>query len=306
MSFVYYNIANVPTAFGLQNKGATCWFNAILQLFISLSSLNVKTKEIINGLSRCKFLKLFHKLVAEKGCGDALNMIHKQLVADYGENTPTGLNSQECAAEGYDYIMDSLKHEVAMKLFISVYTMSFTCTSCKTNLSITRDIAYRIDLFDTKSPLINLPNTDASRAIFENFVLNRISIVDEYNCTSCNQVLRDFPRVERLRQIHEVLVFTLNKFYSKDIQYYPEYFNIPYGRDEKRGQLRYKLVAKVEHSGSLNGGHYYAHCLRNFEGAEKWYNLNDTSVNDGNPAPTAETFIIAYHIESLILGGGAS
>ena len=61
-------------------------------------------------------------------------------------------------------------------------------------------------------------------------------------------------------------------------------------------KLVYKLVAQCEHSGTLNGGHYYAIGLRK----DGWKLLNDSFVTDGTPGPTNNTYMVFYHFEKEI------
>jgi ubiquitin C-terminal hydrolase len=50
--------------------------------------------------------------------------------------------------------------------------------------------------------------------------------------------------------------------------------------DSSDTNLSYDLYGVVHHSGSLNGGHYWATC-KNFRD-EKWRTLNDSSVGSAN------------------------
>lgn len=64
--------------------------------------------------------------------------------------------------------------------------------------------------------------------------------------------------------------------------------------DRKIPALIYKLVAQVEHSGSQQGGHYWAVCLRS-DG--KFYELNDSSVSEEAPGPTLNTYMVIYEFD---------
>ncbi len=283
-----YNTKDVPPAFGLNNRGATCWFNAILQLIYSLPALHAVAYEFEMSSSKNKFIKIMNKLFNNYNYGDNLAAIHKYLTDTYGHISLTNLSSQECAAEGFDLIIDALNIPQVQKVFVSVHQMSFDCNECLERISITRDLAYRIDLFGMETSIKPIDNV----VMFQEYITNHISIVDEYKCDKCHQVIHNVKRVERLCQAHEILVFTFNKFYEKSKIWFPEEFSLPYTYKERKGRLHYKLVAKVEHCGTRNGGHYFAHCLRN---DSKWYCLNDSLVTSGTSAPTQETFLIAYH-----------
>ena len=60
------------------------------------------------------------------------------------------------------------------------------------------------------------------------------------------------------------------------------------------GALKYRLVAQIEHSGGLEGGHYWARCLRG-GGALQAFMLNDTGISPARFGPSAETYIVVYH-----------
>ena len=45
----------------------------------------------------------------------------------------------------------------------------------------------------------------------------------------------------------------------------------------KKNSLNYKLMGISIHSGSLNGGHYYAVCKNYLN--DKWYEYNDSHVS---------------------------
>lgn len=57
--------------------------------------------------------------------------------------------------------------------------------------------------------------------------------------------------------------------------------------------VHYKLVATVEHTGSLQGGHYWARCFRH----GKYFMCNDTNVSQiENLEPTVNTYMLFYHL----------
>jgi ubiquitin C-terminal hydrolase len=291
MSLTFYTPRKLPLPSGLQNKGATCWLNSLLQLVLSLPALHILSDEIIHGSTRNKFIKLLAKLYDDPSKGENLNAIYKYIMDNYGSLSPTGLTSQECALEGYDHIIDSLKNDKLIRLFTTVYLDSFDCPKCHKEMNATRDIAYRTHI---AKPPINQED-------FEEYVLNRVNMIESYKCDECHRVCENIPRISRLRQVNEILVFSFPKFEEKRVYWFPQNFSIPYAKNNQNGRLEYKLVAKIEHSGTMNGGHYYAHCLRKTPAnGEQCVLLNDSSVAVGNLNPSAETFIIAYHVARFI------
>ena len=57
--------------------------------------------------------------------------------------------------------------------------------------------------------------------------------------------------------------------------------------------LKYTAVARIEHYGNMNGGHYMCHALR---GDGKWYCFNDSNVSEGSFEVTPNTYIVIYNL----------
>jgi ubiquitin C-terminal hydrolase len=86
----------------------------------------------------------------------------------------------------------------------------------------------------------------------------------------------------------EIFVCLFNQYADKKLRYFPQIFKIP---NNKNGSLTYQLVAQVEHSGSLGGGHYVCKALRK-DGA---YLLNDSGVSTiTGLEPSAGTYMVFY------------
>ena len=58
------------------------------------------------------------------------------------------------------------------------------------------------------------------------------------------------------------------------------------------GALKYEAVSQIEHSGGMNGGHYWCVSKRN----DGWYYLNDSSYVKKEFSVTNNTYIVFYHI----------
>ena len=73
----------------------------------------------------------------------------------------------------------------------------------------------------------------------------------------------------------------LNNRKNETIVSPPKYLDLtPFVVEKERHKFegkRYRLYAAIIHSGSLNGGHYYAYCY-NYK-AGKWMEYNDSSVS---------------------------
>jgi ubiquitin C-terminal hydrolase len=58
-------------------------------------------------------------------------------------------------------------------------------------------------------------------------------------------------------------------------------------------KLNYKLIGKINHYGSVNGGHYTADCYD--LNKNKWYNFNDETITMQN-YDTGNEYIIMYYL----------
>ena len=58
----------------------------------------------------------------------------------------------------------------------------------------------------------------------------------------------------------------------------------------------YDLFAISNHTGSLNGGHYYAYCKME---DNQWYNFNDTSVTKIKDIETKNAYCLFYKKKSF-------
>ena len=74
---------------------------------------------------------------------------------------------------------------------------------------------------------------------------------------------------------------------------------------------KYKLISTIEHSGSMNYGHYISKSIRKNHEYNKSddplcniYTLNDNSYQKGNLQPESNTYILIYHyIETIDYNG---
>ena len=112
-------------------------------------------------------------------------------------------------------------------------------------------------------------------------------------------------KLYQLSYAPNIITIMFNKYYDKKIMDFPQNITFP-GVDDVL--LRYNAVAQIEHSGGMNGGHYWAKCLRKgpsnttneiiVDSAPdiSYYTLNDSSVSIGNIHSTRETYIVLYHL----------
>jgi len=104
---------------------------------------------------------------------------------------------------------------------------------------------------------------------------------NRWMCDKCKQSVRPHKKVT-FWELSNVLIFCIKKFrQGKKLNHYidfPEHLDMEgYCMNIHKDQLHYRLSGICIHSGSLNGGHYYAMC-KNYK-TNEWNIHNDTSVS---------------------------
>ncbi|SIP85975.1 Ubiquitin carboxyl terminal hydrolase [Pacmanvirus A23] len=293
--YQYYVKEFIPDEFGLHNTGAICWFNSLLQMMLGLPSVNRTLLECEQSLTKNVFAQEYIKLlkasltnqqIDKSTLAAASHSILRGFISQLKQKNMSfniGYN-QECADEAFTLFIDLLDCPQVEKLFSNVYELIIKCKHCQQDVSSIRDKSYRIQLF-TRVKL-------ESQEKFCTYLKIHPSECDYYKCEKCGETMTKFNRAERLRVLREVVVIVFDKFHTKDNRWFPQ--ELQFNAAGGKSPLKYKIVGKIEHSGTMNGGHYWAHSLR----GDNWQCLNDTSVRPGSSNPTPSTFMVAYHLVS--------
>lgn len=294
--YYYYDSKFVPTRFGLNNVGAICWCNSMIQIFLGLSSMNRVLLECEKELSENVFAREYIKVLkatlpnspdyppisTEKLAGASAAILGAFLTQLRVKGSHLNMSfGQECVDEAFTLFIDMFGCPRLERLFSNVYELVITCTGCKNKVSTIRDKSYKINLFTR----VQLNNQEQ----FCTYLKIHPSEHDYFKC-DCGERMVNFYRAERLKMLREVVVIIFNKFQSKENRWFPQ--ELTFKARDGKAPLKYKLVGKIEHSGNMHGGHYWAHSFRD----GKWNRLNDSSVTDGDSNPNATTFMIAYHM----------
>jgi hypothetical protein len=294
--YYFYDKKFVPAEFGMNNIGAICWCNSVIQMMLGLPSMNRTLLECEEELRDNPFAREYIKVLKatlpnspDYPPADTTNLAASSasiLGAFITQLRVRGFNlnigvSQECVDEALVLFIDMFGCPQLERLFSNVYELIINCTGCAKKVSSIRDKSYRIQLF-TK---VKLETQDR----FCSFLKVHPSECDYYKC-ECGERMVKFYRGERLKMLREIVVIIFNKFQSKDNRWFPR--ELKFNASGGKPPLRYKLVGKIEHSGNQFGGHYWAQSLR----GDDWYRLNDTSVSRGDSEPSTQTFMVAYHI----------
>ena len=99
----------------------------------------------------------------------------------------------------------------------------------------------------------------------------------------CNNIHKD----------NQLINFELNNF---DVSEYISSENINPPLNTK-----YKLISVINHSGSINTGHYYTYCID--EDTDKWYKYDDmyvSSISNPNIIVSSNAYMLTYIRNDLI------
>lgn len=307
--YLVYDPKYVPKAFGLNNNGAICWFNSLLQSLFSCTSLtqylleNEKEfQENQLAFEYIRVLKMLFEFDAEGrvvkplevlpstiSCASAmiLNGLAREVrrQKDKKKKLPCG---QEGVQDYFNDFIDLLNSDGITRLLNNKYEYIIHCDNCK-NTTINKRSNEK-DLFVDMDCLREYKD----RASFTQWITNHATEVDEFTCEKCSHKTKQFLRIQRLCLLREIVVVFFKWVRRHQNFWYPQ--NLQF-KCKDGGFLTYKLVSQIEHVGYYNpishtsSGHYYSKSLR-----DRFYEFNDCSVSVSNPTATTRTQVLFYHL----------
>lgn len=305
-----YDVDLAPGAFGLKNTGAICYFNAFLQLLAGCTAFTrgvhqnaAYLRRTATGAAVAEFVAAYTARPPAAGVEQLSARVLHALVSDLAVRRPhTRFGSgQESASEALIHLLDMMEPprpdaptaavesaaSPITRLFLHRFRCDVHCRACKKVVSKTEDYAVNCNLFH----LDQLGTPPATVAEFSKAVRLQASAVEDYRCPACAQA--PACRLYSLTMVPEIVICMFNLYVgfggARSPRYFPERLEFPAAQG---GVLTYRLVGQVEHAGALSGGHYWARGLR---AGGQAYLLNDTGVSPAVFAPTAQTYIVAYH-----------
>lgn len=256
----------LPKPAGLYNTGSICYFNSLLQVLASCTALHHwKSK------SKNKLEDAFEEFITNSTTFDP--MTSTNLLNALRKQVPSFGNGQESASEALTLLLNAIDNNVLNNMFTHRFKYTIKCMSCFHTTEIIKDHSVLFEIFHTTE--VNEIN-----------MLNHKTILSDYKCEKCNKL--GAVKNAKLTMLPEIIICLFNVYYTKVIHPFPDVLEFP-GLDKP---LKYGIVGQIEHSGSLNGGHYWARALRD----SGVYLFNDNSYSTSKIEPTASTYIIVYHV----------
>lgn len=279
--------------FGLVNIGASCHFNAILQVLMSCKYvvkhiLETNIDDITDNIKRDLYI------IFAKGLRDAMNgrpdsNLSVNLLRTLVKYTDCiGFDSnQQSSCEGFTYLVDKLGLEWFFEHKHSQIIMCYDCGYIRVNKAQVGgvhgiplhdgDISIHFEVNEDLYPE-GVPD-DISDTLGSRIISHTYKGDGKYRCSGkiCNDkrcpaknhnedskcIGRECRstnscRKKKLQMIPEYLVVYLNKYRGKRNIKCPSQLQIP----GKNNMMTYKHIGQIDHSGSLIGGHYYAFGIR--------------------------------------------
>lgn len=254
--------------YGLYNTGSICYFNSLLQILASCTSIYDITFNNSNAVEN-----VFMKYVNMIKNNNVDPNISSELIMTLHATLPNFGNGQESASEAFVLLLDQINNRQLKELFMHRFRCTNICNTCKNITEEKKDHSVVLNLFH----VTDLKATD---------ILLQENKLSDYKCEKCKEL--GSVRTYRLTMLPEIIFCTFNVYNIKSKHLFPDILIFP----GTTGPLKYKLIGQIEHAGSLNGGHYWSRSLRK----NNVYLFNDYSYQLSKFEPTDNTYIILYHV----------
>lgn len=257
-----YNL--LPEPYGFNNTGSICYFNSLLQVLLSCTSLHKITYNDSNSLEA-----VFNSVVRNS---KNLKPLSSYFLLNELQSSKFG-HGQESASEALTLLLDNINNKELSNLFMHRFRYTNKCNECNYTTEELRDHSYLFEMFHTDE--VTIHKMSVQRSTLHDFPCSK--------CGKCNMT-----RLSLLTMLPEIICCLFNVYYIKKKHNFPQTLEFP-GSSGKT--LKYILVGQIEHSGSLEGGHYWSRALRN----DGVYLFNDNHYEPSKLEPTSNTYMIIYN-----------
>jgi ubiquitin C-terminal hydrolase len=286
--------------FGLKNTGVICHLNSFIQALISCTSV---TKFFLNNEKRfiteknvvaIEYINLLKQVTNNllKKSNNILDPVDlfNSIVLKTHEKYPNKKfgRGQEDSGEGLHLFLDAIDDIGLYKLFTHTYTSTIWCINCDKQVCKNYDNSIQFEVSKNYNPLKTL--NKSNHHSLNNYLYQYVNSHPDYTCKLCG--VKKCCSVYQLSRIPEIITIMFVKFQEKYMAEFPKYMYFP----NTTGYLKFKIVATIEQSGNMKGGHYWSHGLRKEQNEEKMFVLNDSSYTEKcDMKASPSTYFVIYH-----------
>ncbi|MGY8822251.1 MAG: reverse transcriptase domain-containing protein, partial [Pseudomonadales bacterium] len=271
-----------PKPVGIKNIGNTCYLSSILQAFKAIPSLNTKILNFVTFQHPIlKALQLVTKLMDKRQHNHQFSIDPSSLVDSLNHLLRKGnplfrAGQQQDVHEVIMQFFSQFSTQLLDQLFNSEVISITSCSVCHTSSTNTEIIS-----------VFQLPVRPSLEQAFDSFLSpETLDGGNEWFCPECNKHQISIRR-SHISNVAKVLIVQLKRFNvfqdnickNTNIVEFPlANFSVPCKDDEVELNRLFSLKATINHTGSLDSGHYKSMTLHN----KLWYACNDSAILDIN------------------------
>jgi hypothetical protein len=284
-----YNLDYAIPPFGLENISMLCYFNSMLQALMSCPSFvqmqiyneSALSPDNLGALYIAKWREMKQECQelrdGSSPIGSSYDLFKKMAVVRRSSSSVQHLRSDamEDMHEGLLLFLDSITKSTntnpsrrqrgplisADVVFHMRHTCHLKCRSCKLTRE-TGDTGAPSSAANPTEIFINVSRRNfRTQAAFEDHIKQHTEFPPDFRCECGVRNTNGAPNIAQvysLTRLSEVIIVLFDKYHGKYDKYFPPVMQF----SSAKGPLRYRIVATIEHSGTMSGGHYTARCLR--------------------------------------------
>lgn len=261
----------IASARGLANIGNSCYFNSLVQSLLSCPAVNQRMDELkdTNPIA-AEYNKIFQGSINHVG-----QLLCSVITTRQNKKDNLHMGWQEDAHEGLMLLMEAINDKVETLFHVKFKThLVCECGSSRIlDQEQTEVSEIFADFYDNDIPL-------------DQYLTRSVQIPTDYKCDKCSE--RGTTQIIKiLDHTSNILVLTFKKYPHKNQINFPNDLTLMI-----QNKINYyRLVAQIEHYGSMQGGHYIARGLRQ----DNVYSFNDSHISPDTFTSTPNTYMIFYH-----------
>jgi ubiquitin C-terminal hydrolase len=294
--------------FGLYNNSIICYFNSLMQSLFSCTSITEYLLHNEQKFNNNNFIKLYIEIIKKYiTINDISNFLlenanlllfNEFLNIIKNKNIKFGYN-QEDSGELLILLLDIINDPYITNLFTHKYKCDIYCKKCKKITGIKEDesVQFEMDINEINNNYLKF-QIDKNLHNLNKYIRNNYSDLLDFQCKECHS--KNMIKINRLSLIPTIITIVLNKYHKKYDYNYP--MELYFINKNSNKSYKYKLISTINHSGTINYGHYISKAIRkNHEYKQHndpvydYYLLNDNSYQKTNMKSELNSYILFYH-----------